>query len=239
MPGPSPAEAVPSSRVRGRPRRVLAVFLKYPEPGRVKTRLAKRIGPQRAALLYRLLAEAVIRRTGSEDITRVFYCTPGHRGEDFLDWLGRDAPLRFQEGRDLGERLSSAFRQEFSDGAASVVVIGTDSPLISSALVMSAFRELETCDCVLGPSSDGGYYLLGLCACRRELFEGIDWSTGKVLSQTLEAAGRLDLSHALLEEHFDVDDADGLSRLEQALETAPKADLTGLEPLQAFLAGIR
>ncbi len=239
MPGPSPAEAVPSSRVRGRPRRVLAVFLKYPEPGRVKTRLAKKIGPQRAALLYRLLAEAVIRRTASEDIIRVFYCTPGSRKEDFLEWLGRDTPLRFQEGKDLGERLSSAFRQEFSGGAASVAVIGTDSPLISSDLVMRTFRELETRDCVLGPSSDGGYYLLGLSTFHRELFEAVDWGTGRVLSRTLEAARGLGLDHALLEEHFDVDDASGLSRLEQALEAPGPTGTDGLEPLRAFLVADR
>ena len=117
-----------------------------------------------------------------------------------------------QPAADLGERLTYAFAQAFAGGAARAVVIGTDCPGLSAALLGQAFEELRTHDLVVGPADDGGYYLLGLSAPRPALFANKAWSTATVLADTLADAARLHLRVARLPTLHDVDGAPDLAR---------------------------
>lgn len=183
----------------------LVVFLKYPQPGLVKTRLGKDIGPESAALLYKELTELILRNTEAGDYQRFLFYTPQNKKSEILKWLGGDPNLFLQKGNDLGQRLANAFKLVFSKGAKKVLVIGTDSPVIDREIIQQAFKQLDKFQCVIGPSFDGGYYLLGLGSENAKVFEGIDWSTNRVLEQTKQRLKKLEVVFTCLNEEFDID----------------------------------
>ena len=167
----------------------LVVFLKYPRPGLVKTRLVPTLGAESAAELYRVLAEEVLRATiapKGEYETLVFF-DPPEEAEAMRAWLP-GVRLRAQSGGDLGARMSAAFTQAFERGASRVAIIGTDAPGVTSGVVVEALAALDRAEVVVGPADDGGYYLLALKEPRPELFRGIAWSTATVLEDTLRLA---------------------------------------------------
>lgn len=196
----------------------LIIFTKYPRPGFVKTRLGKAIGKKNAASLYKLFVETIVTSTQDYQFRRVIFFTPTNKKEKFVRWLGRDLEFIPQRGNDLGERMFNAFNHVFAQGAERVVIIGTDSPLIDNEVANEAFRRLKIRDCVIGPSLDGGYYLLGLSRIFREIFENIDWGTNKVFSQTLKAFKSANFKPSILKEDFDVDDIRSLALLNKRLE---------------------
>lgn len=178
----------------------LVLFARAPVPGRVKTRLARDIGPEPAARLYRAMLEDLL---------------AAHRGRSYRLVAAADGPQRAfgglldgceivtQRGGDLGERMARVFRrllQEYRQ----VVVAGTDLPDLGPREVQKAFSLLRDRDAVLGPAADGGYYLVGLKE-PVDIFSGIPWSTPRVLGRTLQRAGLLGLRSALLPEKADVD----------------------------------
>lgn len=205
---------------------VLGIFVKAPEPGRVKTRLAAVLGDRRAADIYRALGRRVAARClGPNHDTVVWYAPAGGRAA-VREWLRqlRIAAFRAQGAGTLGERLEGAFRRHFAEGARRVVVIGSDCPDVDAGLVGRAFEALEGHDLVLGPARDGGYYLVGLRAPAPELFRGIRWSTDAVLGETVSAARRLALRTRLLPTLRDIDtlsDARAAGLLGLDLERAP------------------
>lgn len=184
----------------------LVVFVKEPRPGAVKTRLAASIGAADAAELYRMLVETVLDATmpGPGDYERLVFFDPPEAGERMRGWLpsGR---LRRQGTGDLGARMADAFARAFARGASRVVLVGSDAPGLTRGDVQAAFAALGAHDVVLGPSDDGGYYLVGLQAPRPALFDGMAWSTPSVRERTLERAASLGLSVALLRPLRDVD----------------------------------
>lgn len=184
----------------------LIVFVKYPRAGEVKTRLAREIGDDDAAVLYQAMAEHVLRVTAAGDggYARLVRFAPADADADIARWLPADARAP-QAAGDLGQRMAHAFDSAFAEGAARVVLIGTDAPALERDHVVQAFEALHDHDLVLGPACDGGYYLVGLVAPRRRLFEGIAWSTATVCGATLERAEALGLRHRLLPELRDVD----------------------------------
>lgn len=193
----------------------LIIFLKYPEPGKVKTRLAQEVGAEKAAGLYRLFAEAVLRQTVDKNYKRfVFYFPPENR-DKIINWIGSGPEFYPQTGNNLGERLVDAFNRIFQRGAKRVVVIGTDSPQIDSGIILRAFGELGKNQCVIGPSHDGGYYLLGLSSFQKDIFQDIDWSTDKVLKQTTDRLDRPGISFSLLDKLFDIDTISDLQRVQK------------------------
>ena len=194
---------------------VLMIFLKYPEPGKVKTRLAGSIGDEQACLYYRDFVETIFKNTRSFNYVRHVFYSPKDKSKEIENWLGSQEVYCEQEGECLGERQANAFEEAFSQGAAKVVVIGTDNPLISNDVVNEAMNFLEINDIVIGPCTDGGYYLLGMKKINDNLFMGVEWSTDKVLEQLLHNTGNIGLSVGVLKESFDVDTVEDLDLLKE------------------------
>ena len=157
----------------------------------MKTRLAASIGPEAAAGLYRALAEHVLEATTpSGEYERLVFFDPSGALEEMRAWLP-GVRLLAQSGEDLGARMSDAFARAFARGASRVAIVGTDAPAVSRRTVTEALSALDAADVVIGPSTDGGYYLLALREPRPELFAGIAWSTPTVAADTRARAAGL------------------------------------------------
>jgi len=193
----------------------LIVFLKYPETKKVKTRLGKDIGEQRAMELYRETASFVADSfSGSKNWTTLFFYTPEERKKEIFEWLGdRDASFFAQDGASLGQRMSQAFAKCFSLGFRNVVIIGTDCVMITEEDVETAFSLLSggEFEAVLGPATDGGYYLLGLCRKTNAVFQDMQWSTSRVFKETERRIRESGLSHAVMRELSDIDEKKDIS----------------------------
>ena len=182
----------------------LAVFARRPEPGRVKTRLSPALPPQLALDLYRgLMTDALETAAATEADERVLYWD-GPPTES-----GQPIPPGFrvaeQTGGDLGTRLERAFEDLLRTPDDRAVVMGADCPELTASAVDSAFASLDATDLVLGPTRDGGYYLVGLRRLGLGILRGISWSTAAVLQQTLDRARAAGLGWSLLETLDDVD----------------------------------
>lgn len=198
-------------RPRRERRRAVGVFAKAPTPGRVKTRLAVDVGDVRATEIYRRLGRATVDALRQGPWRLVAYVTPSgpEAFEAVADWLGDDVELRPQSDGDLGRRMAHAL-EELLEEADEAVLVGTDIPGIDANVVGSALSSLEDHDLVVGPATDGGYYLIGTCEPRPDLFHDMEWSTDDVLSETLRRADEQHLRVALLEPRTDVDTVDDL-----------------------------
>ena len=179
-------------------RRAILLFVKYPEPGKVKTRLAATVGAEKAAGIYRRLVAAVLAGLPADDDLIVVFDPPEMRAQ-VTEWLqgllaGRRADFIAQAAGDLGVRLEQAFAEAFARGFEKVAVIGSDCVELTPAVFFETWAALETGDAVLGPSTDGGYYLLALRQPCAALFRGIAWSTDAVRAQTLAQAQAAGLS---------------------------------------------
>lgn len=214
----------------------LIIFIKYPEPGFVKTRLAKDIGEEQAAFLYCLFVEAILTRTEDDGFERVIFYSPSEKRDEIINWIGPER-LYPQKGKDLGERLSNAFSLVFNKGAKRVLAIGSDSPTIDNNIILRAFRELSNKQCVIGPSQDGGYYLFGLSSFNKDVFQGIKWSTEKVFEETINILKRSKFSFSILDKDFDVDKIEDIDFLKKKLHEVSKINPKGLGPLVKVLSG--
>jgi rSAM/selenodomain-associated transferase 1 len=188
----------------------LLIFTKNPEAGKVKTRLAATLGDEAALSIYRQLLLHTVSATEYLPVDKfVFYSN--HIGQKDY-WSDKNYYKLLQEGNDLGERMKNAFVAAFQKGYHKVVIIGTDCPDLNAPVIMNAYVYLEDHDIVIGPAIDGGYYLLGMKKLHPRLFEKIDWSTGKVLAQTLKICESSNLSTFLLPELSDIDDENDLKK---------------------------
>jgi rSAM/selenodomain-associated transferase 1 len=187
----------------------LLVFVRAPELGRVKTRLAAELGAPLALAIHRYLGCRLadeVRRLQHHRV--IVHYTGNHGAASVGEWLGNDLRLRPQVDGNLGDRMRAAIGAALADGASRVVIVGTDCPSLDSAGIETAFRALGSADVVLGPATDGGYYLIGMSRLYPSLFENIPWSSPETLRVTVERARELGLSVAMLEERRDVDTAD-------------------------------
>lgn len=194
----------------------LLFFVRYPEPGRAKTRLIPRLGPAGAAHVYRRVAEEVARevaRFSRPDLVRAALVDPPERLEEARSWLGGAFEAVPQARGDLGRRLSAAFGWAFERGAGPVVAMGTDCLDLRGDLLAEAFDALSTMDAVLGPALDGGYYLIGLSRPIPEVFEGIPWSTDRVTGAALERLARRGATCRMLPPLRDLDTPEDLDAL--------------------------
>lgn len=190
----------------------IVIFVKYPIPGKVKTRLGRQIGLQKAADLYSIFVSLTIKLAEFCKIDKIFITfEPAKRKKEFIKWLPA-MHLFPQRGENLGERLIHAIKTVFEEGFTKTVILGSDSPTLPFNYVKEAFDLLNTHDLVIGPARDGGYYLIGLNKPQPSLFKNIHWSTSRVLHQTLEKAKQLHLKYYLLPEWYDVDTKEDLLR---------------------------
>jgi rSAM/selenodomain-associated transferase 1 len=203
------------------------MFAKYWEPGRAKTRLAATIGDDAAAELARLFLETLLLRFQDVADTRVVAFTPPQRREAFSAIAPAAWQLEPQGEGDLGQRMRRFLDGSLRDGAGRVVLIGSDSPTLEASLIQQAFQRLADHDVVLGPSTDGGYYLIGVADRVPDLFEGIAWSTPRVWDQTVERLERIGCRYATLPLWYDVDQQSDLARLCEDL--ARRSDLSATE----------
>lgn len=202
------------------------VFLKAPIPGLVKTRLVPHFGARGATTLYRAMAMDLLDRLASltgVDVEIRF--APARQKPLVRDWLGSRWPLAPQRGRDLGARMVGAFGAAFRASCTRCVIVGSDVPELPARLVTSALEHLEREDVVLGPSHDGGYYLVGLREPHRELFTGMPWSTDQVLAETIRRARRKGLRVHLLRALADIDEPADVARLRRRCARRPSAAL--------------
>ncbi len=215
----------------------LIVFVKEPRPGHVKTRLARDLGTELAARVYRALAEAEIAATrpAVDEYERVFFYDPDGDAAALRAWLPRER-LAAQQGGDLGERMRRAFEACFAQGATRVAIVGSDVPWAGRTHVRAALAALERHDAVVGPTPDGGYYLLALRAPQPRLFEDVRWSTAQVLPTTRARARQLGLSLAELETLPDVDTLADLRREWPRLRAPWAADPGLLDALAPFVS---
>ncbi len=191
---------------------ILLVFLRAPELGQVKTRLAKDVGNENALALYKqfvraslLSAESWAKDAQHREVWVAYY--PGNKKTIVENWLGKEYLFLAQSGEDLGCRMANAMAAAFDKGAKSAVVIGTDIPQIEAGHISQAFSSLESEDVVLGPSPDGGYWLVGASNKRfnTNIFSDVDWGTPSVFQQTLDRCQQFDLTYVQLGSLLDVD----------------------------------
>jgi uncharacterized protein len=202
----------------------LIIFTRYPEAGQTKTRLIPALGAAGAAQLHRQMAEWTIAQTGASD-RRVRSIEVQFTGGDFQlmqDWLGTDLGYRLQSSGDLGARITAAIQAAFAEGVERVVVIGTDCPELNAEILDQAFQALQQQDLVIGPATDGGYYLIGLSRLIPELFEGITWGTEVVFDQTIAIAQQLGLTVARLTPLTDIDRPEDLAIWQQIKPVRPQ-----------------
>ncbi len=208
------------------PDTALIVMARYPELGKAKTRLASSLGEQETLGLYRaFLSDIAQRHAGQEAYTVCWAYTPAEVNYQELVAIltpTHASSMRYfpQQGADFGTRLHNAFRWTQAQGFKYTILIGTDSPQIRREHIMTARAALDDVDVVLGPSDDGGYYLLGMRVAH-DVFSGIPMSTDVVTQMTLEAAQRQGLSDHLLDSLFDIDELPDLVRLAQMLKEDP------------------
>ena len=187
----------------GRVSEKLIVMTRFPEVGKVKTRLAAGIGEEQACEVHRMLVHSCLEATEGWDGSVEIRMTGGSADER-SSWLG-GATVRDQGGGDLGARLKRATAAAFEEGAERVVVIGTDCPELDDDLLREAFAGLGEAEVVLGPAADGGYYLIGLSRRADGMFESIPWGGPEVMERSLDRARELGLSVARLRVLRDID----------------------------------
>lgn len=181
------------------------VFLKFPQEGEVKTRLTKDKSKKFAAEFYKVCVEHTI--TQLQDIqesAEIFLFTESNLTE-IKEWLGTEFNINEQKGEDLGVKMKNAFEEVFNKGFEHVIIIGTDIPGITSAIIKTAFRHLESTETVIGPAQDGGFYLLGMNQLHEELFKETEWSTDEVLPTLLVKIKSLGCQFVMLPELIDID----------------------------------
>lgn len=181
----------------------LIIFVKNPRLGKVKSRLARSIGDEKALEVYLKLLEKTHNCAIEISVDKRVYYSDDLDNNDL--WENDLFQKRIQFGKDLGERMYNAINTSFSDSYEKVCLIGTDIPHLRSDIIDEAFSKLNDADIVLGPSKDGGYYLIGMKAAHSKLFKNILWSTSQVLFQTQHNAEKLNLKVGLLQELNDID----------------------------------
>jgi uncharacterized protein len=184
--------------------RRLIIFVRAPRVGEVKTRLAAAMGPEEALAAYEVLVQTVLANLAALAPVEVHY-TPESAADEVRAWVPPRWLLRAQGSGDLGARMDAAFVKAFAGGAERVVLIGSDCPTVTVQDIEDAWAALTNCDLVLGPAADGGYWLIALRQAQPALFQGIPWSTGAVLRETMARAERAGLRVGLLRERADID----------------------------------
>lgn len=197
-------------------RNALVILTKAPQPGQSKTRLVPPLSYAEAADLARALLLDQLENLATFGGARLFIAFTPETAAGFFDGFSAQGFTCFaQRGQSLGERMSHAFEHLFASGFANVILIGSDLPALPVRFFHQAYAWLEkSADVVLGPSADGGYYLIAMNRLITAIFDDIGWSSADVLSQTLHKLDDLSLKHELFSEWYDIDTVKDLARLQ-------------------------
>jgi len=193
----------------------ILIFVKLPEKGSVKTRLAKDMDHGFVQTLYRNFVLDLLETLKKSKWPIIIYFHPPESGAAVSKWLGKNYTYAPQKGVDLGERMKNAFADVFADGFSKAILIGSDLPDLQNNILDMAFNALNVNDIVIGPSTDGGYYLIGFRnkSFLPEVFKGISWSTDTVLKDTLKILKEKNYRAHFLPELRDVDTIEDLKAL--------------------------
>lgn len=206
--------------------RIVLMFVKSPEKGKVKSRLSFRINEKTVLNLYKCFVKDLLRtlKKGSFHFSICFY--PSDAKDKMIDWLGKRYSYVPQKGRNLGERMKNGFTFSFSKGYKYVIIIGSDSPDLSNEIIEAAFHSLKLRDAVIGPSFDGGYYLIGFKAGTflPKIFEQIRWGSETVFNDTLNIFKKNNYKIRILPKRIDIDRHDDLKRFAEKNRNTPFAD---------------
>lgn len=182
--------------------KALLIFIKNPEKGKVKTRIAKTAGDDKAYRVYLELSKHTRNIAQKLDVDRLLFYSQFINNSD--DWESGIFHKYLQTNGDLGTRMASAFKKAFEQHQ-KVVIIGSDCASLNGSIVEEAFAALDSHDFVIGPAKDGGYYLLGMRSFQPSVFEDIEWSTAQVFAHTLRNIKYLDASYARMPVLSDID----------------------------------
>lgn len=206
-------------------RHCLIVFVKSPEAEGVKSRLAAAVGEKKTRQLYRCFVEDLLDSLDKGNYCLKIFFYPPDQQPVLSRWLGYDRSYEPQTGDDLGPRMKNAFEKCFSDGFETTILIGSDSPDLPREIIDEGFAALTSCDAVIGPSCDGGYYLIGFHAATflPDLFSGIPWSTEGVLKSTLAILDKNGFRVSVLPPWRDIDTYEDLKALVERHRNTPFA----------------
>ena len=196
-------------------KKALIIFAKRPFPGRVKTRLVPPLTAEGAADLYCCMLHDTLDRTAAcTDLERFLFYEEDSEAAAYFAGIAGGMTCLQQEGVDLGERMAAAFRHVFTEGFQSVAIIGTDSPDLPLYFIENSYERLKEsgAGAVIGPSEDGGYYLLAMNSLHAGLFREVPWSSGEVLRKSMENARTEGIRVDLLPQWYDLDTAEDLVR---------------------------
>ncbi len=182
--------------------------MRNPVLGQVKTRLAKDIGDERARAIYLQLLQHTLEITRGLSFRKFIYYAD--EVSDYDLWSVPGYTKRKQNGNDLGERMLNSFKELFDQGFTRIIIIGSDCLQLQTENLQEAVALLESNVAVIGPASDGGYYLLGLTKLYPELFLNKPWSTDQVFAKTIDDFNNQGITYALLKELSDIDDISDL-----------------------------
>jgi rSAM/selenodomain-associated transferase 1 len=194
---------------------------KAPRPGSVKTRLAQSLSLQSVTELYRCLLSDTIALAQSLDQVEVVIMCPVPDVEELSRAVGSTVPIVAQTGQGLAAGLTSVFAHFTTRGHQRVIAFNSDSPHLPASVLVAAFDSLESDDLIVGPTYDGGYYLVGARASYPGLFTSDGMGTGSALETLLRRAGALGLSVHLTDPFYDIDVAADLSQLADDLKRIP------------------
>ena len=190
---------------------LLIIFVKNLNSGKVKTRLAKTLGDKKALQIYQEMLQKIKETIQYLPFEKAVFYSDEIVEDDI--WDSGSYKKFVQEGKNIGERMQNAIEQAYNDGYDKISLIGSDCYQITSSIVMDSFRLLNDYNVVLGPSQDGGYYLIAMTGLYNGLFEGKDWSTDKVLNQTKSDLEGYDIKHTFVAELNDIDDEEDLKQV--------------------------
>jgi hypothetical protein len=199
----------------------LVIMAKAPRPGAVKTRLAQGLPVQAVTELYKCLLSDTIALAQTLDHVEIAIMCPASDVEDLSRAVPNTVRIVPQAGSGLAAALDSVFTQFAASGRPGVIAFNSDSPHLPASALQSAFDILETCDLVVGPTHDGGYYLVGARACHPNLFSHDGMGTATALEALLENASNLQLSVRVMGPFYDIDVAADLNQLADELQRIP------------------
>jgi rSAM/selenodomain-associated transferase 1 len=202
------------------PNRTLVIMAKAPKPGMVKTRLTESLPSTAVTALYRCLLEDTLALAESLTGVEVAVMCPEQDQDELAHFLGNKVLVVAQKGQGLAAGLTSVFRH-FTAAGRHVIAFNSDSPHLAPSVLNSAFEILATHDVVVGPTHDGGYYLVGAKAAYPSLFEGDGMGTRSALDRLLTRTKELELSTGFTEPFYDIDVANDLILLARELRLAP------------------